>query len=235
MVTKNKKIRAVAVAAFVSVEIALGVLLQTLGGRAGGALRMSAVVLCCLFCGLFFERSADYMLTQTALICTVCADYFLVWSQPRVQLPAMIFFLVVQMVYFARLYLSDDSARRKRWQIVSRGMLSVASLMVTAAVLKQRTDALALISMLYYANLILNVVFALSDFRKQRLLSIGLLLFLCCDTVVGLGMLDGYITIPQDALVYRFIHPGFDLAWACYLPSQVLITLSLLDQGKPTK
>ena len=111
-------------------------------------------------------------------------------------------------------------------------MLSAAVLIVTAAVLKQRTDALALVSMLYYANLILNVVFAFADFRKHALLSIGLLLFLFCDTVIGLSMLDGYLAIPQDALIYRFIHPGFDLAWACYLPSQVLITLSLLDKRK---
>ena len=232
MVMKNRTLRAVAIGLFVAVEVTLGVLLQTIGGRAGDALRISAVVLCCLFCGLLFDRSADYMLTQMALICTVCADYFLVWSQPRVQLPAMIFFLAVQLAYFARLFLSDDSARRKRWQIVSRGTLSAAVLIVTAVVLKQRTDALALISMLYYANLMSNVVFAFADFRKHALLSIGLLLFLFCDTVIGLSMLDGYLAIPQDALVYRFIHPGFDLAWACYLPSQVLITQSLLDKRK---
>ena len=67
------------------------------------------------------------------------------------------------------------------------------------------------------------------------LLAIGLVLFLCCDTVIGLNMAKTYLPIPSDALLYRVINPGFDLAWACYLPSQVLITLSLLVGDRKSK
>ncbi len=232
---KNKGLLAVLTALFLAIEILLGVLLQICSGRTVALCSFGAVVLCCLFCILLFERSVDYALIQMALACTVCADYFLVWSQPRVQLPAMMFFLVVQLLYFACLYLTDDCTRRKRWQILSRGVLSIVILAVTVAVLNKKTDALALVSMLYYTHLLLNVVFAFADFRKHTLLSIGLLLFLCCDTVIGLDMLNGYLPIAEDHLIYKLIHPGFDLAWACYLPSQVLIVLSLLLKSKPTE
>ena len=106
--------------------------------------------------------------------------------------------------------------------------LVVLILMLTKLVLGANTDALAVVSMLYYSILVVNVIFAAMRSRSNPLLAVGLVLFLCCDTVIGLGMVDNYLRIPSDALMYRVIHPGFDLAWACYLPSQVLITLSLL-------
>lgn len=235
MMIKNKSGRMVTVIAFIAIELVLSVLLQTVGGRAGDAMRFGAIVFCCLFCLLFMERTPAYLLTQAALACTVGADYFLVWSRPMLQLPAMLFFLVAQSAYAVRLYMTDDSVVCRRWQRWSRPLLGVAVLFVTVIVLGTRTDALALVSMLYYATLVLNVIFACIGFKSNSLLALGLVLFLCCDTVIGLGMLDGYIPISPDALVYRVIHPGFDLAWAFYLPSQVLIVLSLWKKRTDTK
>ena len=193
---KNKALRVAAIALFIAVELVLGILLQTVGGREADAFRMSSVILCALFCLLFAERSPAYLLTQGALVCTVCADYFLVWLQPMVQLPAMLFFLVAQSAYTVRLYLTDHSATRRRWQRWAVPVLGAAAVAVTAIVLGQGADALALVSMLYYAVLLLNVVFALCRFRGNPLLAVGLLLFLCCDTVVGFAMMDAYLPIP---------------------------------------
>ena len=55
-------------------------------------------------------------------------------------------------------------------------------------------------------------------------------LFLLCDTVIGLSFLDGYLAVDKTSLIYRIIHPGFDLAWAFYLPSQMLLSISLLPK-----
>jgi hypothetical protein len=60
------------------------------------------------------------------------------------------------------------------------------------------------------------------------LLALGLLLFACCDTLIGLALLDGYIAVPQSSILHQIAYPGFDLVWACYMPSQVLLVLSLL-------
>ena len=235
MIIQNKTLRTAAVSLFVAVEATLGVLLQTVPGRAADACRFGSVILCCLFCLLFMQKSYLYLLTQLGLVCTVGADYFLVWSQPMVQLPAMLFFLVAQSAYAARLHLTDPSRARRRvqgWTILA---LEAVVLVITRLVLGTNTDALAVVSMLYYTVLVLNVVFAMTRIRSNPLLAIGLVLFLCCDTVIGLDMMDAYLPIPSDALLYRVIHPGFDLAWACYLPSQVLITLSLLVGTRKTK
>lgn len=228
MIIQNRSLRTAVVALFVAVEATLGVLLQTLPGRAADACRFGAIILCCSFCLLFIRNSHAYILTQLALLCTVGADYFLVWSQPRVQLPAMLFFLVAQSAYAVRLHLSDSSLPRRRAQGWSIFALAAIVPLLTGLVLGANTDALAVVSMLYYSVLVINVIFAAIRVRSNPLLAIGLVLFLCCDTVIGLVMMDAYLPIPSDALLYRVIHPGFDLAWACYLPSQVLITLSLL-------
>ena len=67
-----------------------------------------------------------------------------------------------------------------------------------------------------------------NSFSKNPLLAIGLVLFILCDTVIGLSLIDTYLPVAKDSLMYRIIFPGFDLAWAFYLPSQALLAVSLL-------
>ena len=215
---------------FVLVELVLAICLQTVGGREADLCRYAVVVLACLFCFLFFERKPAYFLTQLALICTVGADYFLVASLETKQLPAMLFFSVTQLAYFARLYLEDPSKRRRVVHLILRVALSVVALILTLTVLGEDADAVALVSMFYYANLILNLVFAFLDFKAQYLMAVGFLLFLLCDTVIGLSFLKNYIALSSDLWVNSLFSMEFDLAWAFYAPSQVLLALSLLPK-----
>lgn len=98
---------------------------------------------------------------------------------------------------------------------------------IAVLVLKEKTDALALISVCYYANLILNIVAAFRQFRRDLVFPIALVLFLLCDTVIGLQVAaGGYLPIGEDSWLHRLIFMDFNLAWFFYLPSQVLIALS---------
>ena len=145
------------------------------------------------------------------------------------QLPAMIFFLGAQILYAARLYLIAGKTER-RVQLILRVALCAVIVGVTLVVLAKNTDALAIVSMLYYAQLILNVAFAFVKFHSRAMLAVGFLLFLLCDTVIGLDLINGYLPISPDALLYKIIRPGFNLAWVFYLPSQVVLSLSLLPK-----
>ena len=229
---KNKRILIITVALFSAVEAILGFLLQTSHGDAVPVLCFSSVVLACLFCTVFAERSAAYALTQLALVCTVCADYFLLITPVRLQLPAMLFFSVTQISYFLRLYLYDENKTRRTWHIGIRAAASLAAVIVTLAVLGSSADGVAVVSMFYYANLIVNIIFAFIQFEKPGLFAVGLLLFAMCDALIGFAFLDGYLSIPPEAFIYKIIHPGFDLAWAFYLPSQTLLAVSLLPRRK---
>ena len=64
--------------------------------------------------------------------------------------------------------------------------------------------------------------------KKSPLFAIGLVLFLLCDTIIGINVASGaYITISEASLLYKITHLPFDLAWVFYIPSQAFIALSL--------
>lgn len=212
---------------FLACQLALGALVQVTYGKANTAVSFSCVILACLFLALFFERSKSYYLTQAGLICTVMADLFLVVLDPIKQLPAMVFFSVTQICYFIRLYLNQDKRQRKIHLIVRMTAVLIA-IILTAAVLKEKTDALSLVSLFYYANLIVNIAFAFMQYKECPVFAIGLLLFLLCDTVIGLDvMASDYLPIKEGSFVYKLLSLDINLAWIFYVPSQALIGISL--------
>ena len=231
---KNKNILIISVSIFCLIEAILGFLLQTADGSLVPYLSYASVVLACLFCTAFAEKSKAYLFTQLALVFTICADFFLLITPVREQLIAMIFFSGTQICYFLRLYVYDENKTRKIWHLAVRSLASIAAIAATLIVLGEAADAVAIISMFYYANLIVNIAFAFAEFKKNSLLAVGLLLFAMCDALIGFAFLDGYMTISPDSIIYKIIHPGFDLAWAFYLPSQTLLSISLLP-GKLKK
>ena len=226
---RNKAVLSLSVGVFFTAETVLGILFQT--GRGNGAhLRYATVVLACLFCILFFEKSWEYLTLQMALIATVWADYHLVLPPSPNQLPGMICFSMAQISYALSLCFTEKSPRRLRLWLWVRMILSVIAVAATFAVLGKGADAVAIVSVFYYAHLILNLIFAWTQLPHHALMAVGLTLFLCCDTVIGLAFLDGYLAVDKTSLIYRIIHPGFDLAWAFYLPSQMMLAISLLPR-----
>ena len=116
----------------------------------------------------------------------------------------------------------------RRFHITVRVLAIMAALLICRIVLGDGADALSMISMFYYANLVLNAIFAYIRFKNSPMLAIGLTLFILCDTVIGLSSLKHYFPIDKSSLFYKILHPGFDLGWAFYLPSQALLSASLL-------
>ena len=226
---KNRPALAVSVGVFLAVETVLGILFQTGYGN-GAHLRYATVVLACLFCVFLAERTREYLLLQLALVATVSADFFLVLPASPNQLPGMLCFSVAQLAYAAFLALSESRPRYLRLQLWLRGIASVVAPVATLIVLGKGADAVAIVSVFYYAHLILNLAFAWTQLPRRALMAVGLTLFLLCDTVIGLSFLDGYLAVDKTSLIYRIIHPGFDLAWAFYLPSQMLLSISLLPK-----
>ncbi len=77
-------------------------------------------------------------------------------------------------------------------------------------------DIVLLLSAYSYTQLLLNVY---HSFKKCDILTLGLLLFLLCDTCVGLSNIDLYL--PQT--FSAFSHAVGVMMWLFYLPSQVII------------
>ena len=146
-----------------------------------------------------------------ALAFTVCADLFLLVLD-NFYVIGVALFCPVQIIYALRLH----RMRAKKPLLILRLLLSGAMLAVSFAV--EISVLNALISF-YFPQLVCNAIESIS--AKNRLFSVGLWLFVCCDICVGLSNIT--FPFPVSGTVVSIIQI---LMWAFYLPSQVLIVLS---------
>ena len=154
---------------------------------------------------VFIGKKPDNYSIQTGLLFTCVADFFLVISDPVEKEPAMTAFLITQTAYCAFICFNGG----KIFNIVHlilRLFLSAVIVIVTAAIVKDKFDYLSAVSMIYYVNLII---------------------FILCDTVIGLNVAIGsYIFADDRSLLFIISHSPFNWAWAFYLPSQFFIAVS---------
>lgn len=220
---KSRKSKIIALSIFALIQTVYLVLVIVTGRDF-----FTSVLISASFMILSCSKTKSYLFMQIGLACTVFADIFLVVIEPMIQLPAMIFFSGTQICYFLRIFFETKSKKEKLIHLIIRASLTVLVQIITIIVLKEKTDALSLVSMFYYTNLILNVIFAFIHFKKSPILAIGLLLFLLCDTIIGLDiMASSYISGTALEAVNSFIS-GANWAWIFYVPSQALIASSLI-------
>ncbi len=218
--------RRVLTACFLVIECILYYFVLTSGGNTFTVTAYSGIICCFLFALLCGGK--DNLLMTAALACTVGADFCLVVCSPIQQLWGMIFFLGAQTLYAVKLHRSQKS-RALLW--IRLTLIAVIEI-IAVVILQENLDALAVVSVCYYANLIMNIVVAFSQWRKSKLLPIGLVAFILCDTVIGLQVAaGGYLPIAEGSTLHNIIFMDFNLSWFFYLPSQVLIALSSLPKG----
>lgn len=212
---------------FFVVEAILYYFILTAGGEVHRYCCFASILLCFLF-SLLMGRKQQTLIVA-GLACTVGADFCLILCTPIEQLAGMVFFLGAQLHYATMLHRREKSAPLL-WVRIG---LSTAIVLVAAIVLKDKLDALAIISVCYYANLVMNIAAAFTQWKKCKLLAIAFVLFLLCDTVIGLQVASGgYLPIPEGSWLYNLLFMPFNLAWFFYLPSQVLIALSSAQKGE---
>lgn len=206
---------------FLLIELMLYGAIMTAGGKLLAACMFASIVLCLIFAVVRVGRRD--LLLVAALACTVGADFCLVVCDPIERLWGMVFFLTAQTLYAVKLH----RAVQGRALLVARLVLVVAALIAALVVLRERVDALALVSMAYYANLLMNIVVAARQIKTNPLLFIGFLLFILCDTVIGLQVAaEGYLPIAEGSWLYTVLFMDFNLSWFFYLPSQVCLAMS---------
>lgn len=211
---------------FLIAEAALYYFILASGGQTLVITSYLSIVLCFLFALLTSGKSNPLMVA--GLACTVGADFFLVVCSPTQQLWGMVFFLGAQTLYAIKLHRN----RGNKIILVIRLALIAAIELVAFLILGNKLDALVVVSVCYYANLFMNIVAAFSQWSKNKLLPIGLVAFILCDTVIGLQVAaGGYLPIREGSVLHNFLFMDFNLSWFFYLPSQVLIALSSLTKG----
>ena len=152
------------------------------------------------------------------------ADYFLVLKDDA-QLEGVIAFIAVQLCYFAYLFVREERRKVRVANALARVLLSLVLVIACYLVIGESTDALSIVSVVYYANLVANIIFAFTLGKEARLFAVGLVLFAMCDLCIGLDVLfDSYLKSSDLDIFYgRY----FNLPWVFYQPSQTLIALYL--------
>ena len=219
----NLQIKKILAVCFLIAEAVLYYFVLTAGGTTFTVTAYGGIILCFLLALLSSIKTDPLIVAGLAF--TVCADYCLVVCSPAEQLWGMVFFLVAQTMYAIKLHQENKG----KWLLLLRIGLVIVIEVVTILILKDNLDALAVISVCYYANLFMNIIAAFTDWRKNKLLPIAFVLFILCDTVIGLQVAaGGYLPIPEGSALHNLIFSSFNLAWFFYLPSQVLIAVSSL-------
>lgn len=214
----TQKQRRLLIGAFIFIETILYLLIMVYNNK----WYMFISIALCLLYSLLLRNTGDRF-TTAALSLTLAADFFLVLCPEQYRVWGMVFFLGAQTLYATGLQVKQYRLSL----LLIRIALAAVALLITVLVLKDKTDALALISLCYYANLLMNITEGFIQFRINKVYPIGMLLFALCDTVIGLQvMASAYIPLSDTNLLYQILYSGLNLAWFFYLPSQVLLAIS---------
>jgi hypothetical protein len=169
-------------------------------------------------------------LIRLAMIFTVIADYYLVCVAEDMSLQGVSVFLGTQFSIFLHIIANDRDKRWRKIHLITRFAMMAIFTLIPIILLGNETDILSVISVIYYANLCANAIFAHRSGRGGILLTIGLILFALCDVNVGLAALELIYggSFPEGSFLYEVMNTDIDLIWLFYIPSQTLIPLTLL-------
>jgi len=160
-----------------------------------------------IFLCLLFVLYQKKKYKTIALFFTLLADYFLLVINKYYEI-GLVLFIVTQITYL--LYLrSIDKVISKKYLLVRIIIITIGIIILY---LTKNNSLLNILVLIYFINLLINCLNAIST--KEKLFALGLLLFISCDICVGL-----HNTHLDNSLISI-------LMWIFYLPSQALIVLS---------
>ena len=211
-------------ALLIIIEAILFVLILFINPPYGWFFCYATVALAFIFVLFFTFQKKEYLI-PLALLLTLAADFFLViLARPADRPYGMFFFMLVQFIYGIYLFFNDPL--HKKQSIILRIIMNLVLVITGIIVLKKQIDTLSLFSIIYFANIITNIICCLFNFRKFKLLFVALVLFILCDIHTGLVIADGvYLTYKVDGLIYTIVNTPFNFTWFFYIPSQALIAL----------
>ncbi len=168
---------------------------------------------------LFAEKSADFALTAIALFFTIIADRILVYNVISLMELAITFFTFTQIAYFFKNFLASNGKIRKIAFSIALPVVIIGGL-ITARFVMGKIDYLTIIALTYFTFLVISCIFAFTRFIKNPLFALGLLLFICCDIILGLDVIGVGGSVGEIVAEMN--------CWWFYFPSQALIIMSVI-------
>ena len=193
------------------------------GGELCRLFEYALVVLCFAFACGHRSVSLDGLVCVLALLCTAGADLFLVALKEEQWLPGMAIFCLAQLFWAARLFLLEEGRRRLVHGLVLAG--TAGTLLVVAVIVARGADTLLLLCAVYASLLLTTALFSWLT-PRNLLFTLGMTLFLGCDLFVAVNNAALYLDIEAFPLLKTLHDIPFNMMWAFYGPSQMLLALS---------
>ena len=147
----------------------------------------------------------------------------------------MCFFLVVQIFYACRVYYLAYYPRERLIQLGVRFFSSIIAIILCFIVLKEKVQALFVISVVYYLNMILSIVFLGLHFREGlwiKILMIGLISFSLCDVSIGLGFVVDIFNLSNNNIICKILNFPINYVNVFYPLSQIIIAVGVMIKDK---
>lgn len=197
-------------------------------------LKFLAIIVCFIFTLLLDTSIKLYRnLFRFSFFFTMVSDVFLLLIDKNTL--GVSTFLIVQSIY--RYYLWKVSKEKDidvlplRYLYFPNVIISCFMLVVFKMCL-QYNDSLLTITIFYFVSIVINVISSVKVASRSKepsniIFALGMILFLLCDISVGVFNMGDFIQIshPVFPIIYNIASVSM---WFFYLPSQVMISLSLL-------
>ncbi len=198
------------------------------GGELCRLFEYALVILCFAFACGHRSETLDGLLSLLALLCTAGADFFLVALKEEQWLPGLSLFCVAQLFWALRLLRME--AGRRRFVHGLTWALTCGTLLVVAVIAVRGGDPVLLLSAVYVSLLLTTVLFSWLT-PRNLLFTLGMTLFLGCDLFVAANNAVLYLDLDAFPLLKALHDIPFNMMWAFYGPSQMLLALSSAGDG----
>ena len=184
----------------------------------------SFIVLCFITTLLTFNKTKHNLLQLGAITFTLIADYFLTLKEIYYTF-SIILFTIVQIFYFIRI-LDYSNTKEIKINIIFRIIIVSFIAFISLTLLKSVMNELIIVALFYYVNFLVNVIFSFVHFKNNKLLALGLLLFILCDTMIGFQEMVGIFNLSKDSFIYIISQTAYNIPWMFYIPAQILLLIS---------
>ena len=198
------------------------------GGELCRLFEYALVILCFAFACGHRSETLDGLLSLLALLCTAGADFFLVALKEEQWLPGLSLFCVAQLFWALRLLRME--AGRRRFVHGLTWALTCGTLLVVAVIAVRGGDPVLLLSAVYASLLLTTVLFSWLT-PRNLLFTLGMTLFLGCDLFVAANNAVLYLDLDAFPLLKALHDIPFNMMWAFYGPSQMLLALFSAGDG----
>lgn len=174
---------------------------------------------------LYYHRNKVVVLNILGLFFTLISDTFLVIYDSH-YLIALFFFSFVHILYFIKIKVVTKEYRIKLIDIF-RFISIIIAFVLVIIITYNNFDLLYLVAAFYFLMLLFNFIYCIKIYKTNKLMTIGLLLFIFCDIFVGLNFIKEILLLDSLPFLNFLLNGWFNTIWFFYAPSQVLLTLAI--------